>query len=207
MQKQKYYVVWNGVNPGIYSSWKECKEQVAQFKGAMYKAFESLEEAQQAFDSPPFLYLRKERVEKAKMVADHVQYDPVSLTVDAACSGNPGQMEYQGVYCDTRDRVFHFGPILGTNNIGEFLAIVHALALLKQKNLSIPIYTDSRTAMSWVRKKKCNSQLERNEKTAKVWELVDRAEKWLAENHYTTEIRKWETDLWGEIPADFGRKG
>lgn len=206
MAKQKYYVVWNGVNPGIYTSWNECKLQIDNFKGAMYKAFETLEEAQTAYDSPPSIYLRKERVEKAAMVAADVQYDPVSLTVDAACSGNPGKMEYQGVYCDTRERVFHFGPILGTNNIGEFLAIVHGLALLQQKQLNIPIYTDSRTALAWIRKKKCNSNLERNEKTAEVWSLVERAERWLQTHTYTTEVRKWETDLWGEIPADFGRK-
>lgn len=207
MSKQKFYVVWNGVNPGIYTTWDTCKEQIQHFKGALYKSFETLEEAQQAFDSPPFLYLRKERVEKANLIADGATFEAVSLTVDAACSGNPGKMEYRGVYCDTREQVFHYGPILGTNNIGEFLAIVHGLALLQQAKLNIPIYSDSRTAIAWVRKKKCNSNLPRNEKTEKVWQLIDRAEQWLQTHTYTTEIRKWETDIWGEIPADFGRKG
>ena len=43
--------------------------------------------------------------------------------VDAACSGNPGPMEYQCIDLQTGAQVFHYGPIHGTNNIGEFLAI------------------------------------------------------------------------------------
>lgn len=206
MAKQKYYVVWKGVNPGVYTSWGECKQQIANFKGAMYKSFETEQEAAQAFDSPPFLYLSQNRVKKAEKEMSGVQYDPNSLTVDAACSGNPGPMEYRGVYCATREEVFHFGPVQGTNNIGEFLAIVHGLALIKQKQLDLPLYTDSKTALAWVRNKKCKTNLERNESTEAVFNMIERAERWLQNNSYTTEIRKWETDLWGEIPADFGRK-
>ena len=44
--------------------------------------------------------------------------------VDAACSGNPGPMEYRGIDLATGAEIFHFGPVHGTNNIGEFLAIV-----------------------------------------------------------------------------------
>ena len=130
-----------------------------------------------------------------------------SLSVDAACSGNPGDMEYRGVYTKTGEQVFHQGPFPdGTNNIGEFLALVHGLALLKQKNLSMPIYTDSKTAMAWVRKKKAKTELERNSRNEHLFELIARAEKWLNENEYSTEIMKWHTEAWGEIPADFGRK-
>ncbi|MEP0214196.1 MAG: ribonuclease H, partial [Cellulophaga sp.] len=68
------------------------------------------------------------------------------------------------------------------------------------------IYTDSRTAMSWVRKKKCNSKLKESAKNKDVFELIRRAEDWLKTNTYTTTIVKWETKAWGEIPADFGRK-
>ncbi|MPM99650.1 Ribonuclease H [bioreactor metagenome] len=130
-----------------------------------------------------------------------------SLSVDAACSGNPGNMEYRGVYTKTGEQVFHQGPFPeGTNNIGEFLALVHGIALLKQKNLSMPIYTDSRTAMAWVKKKKAKTELERTARNEHLFDLIDRAEKWLVENEYSTEILKWHTEAWGEIPADFGRK-
>ena len=131
---------------------------------------------------------------------------PNALAVDAACSGNPGMMEYRGVYIATGEEVFHFGPMFGTNNIGEFLAIVHGLALLKQKNLDLPIYSDSYNALLWVKGKKCKTKLPRDEKSEQLFGYIDRAEKWLKENGYSTKLIKWETDKWGEIPADFGRK-
>ena len=129
-----------------------------------------------------------------------------ALAVDAACSGNPGMMEYQGVYVATGQRIFHFGPMFGTNNIGEFLAIVHALAYMKKQNISMPIYSDSRNAMSWVRQKKCRTKLERNAKTEPLFQLIERAEKWLRDNTISVPIIKWDKTLWGETPADFGRK-
>ncbi len=39
-KKQKYYVVWQGKKPGIYSDWDECKEQVVGVQGAQYKRLE-----------------------------------------------------------------------------------------------------------------------------------------------------------------------
>ena len=127
--------------------------------------------------------------------------------VDAACSGNPGPMEYRCIDLQTGQQVFHYGPIHGTNNIGEFLAIVHGLALLKQKGSNIPIYSDSKIAQKWVRDGKCRTALAPTSRNAELLGLVARAEKWLATNTYTNPIIKWETKQWGEIPADFGRKG
>jgi ribonuclease HI len=130
-----------------------------------------------------------------------------SLSVDASCSGNPGVMEYRGVYTDTKQEVFRIGPFReATNNIGEFLALVHGLALLKQQQSPLPVYSDSVTALAWVRNKKCKTQLPRNEANRPLFELVERAEKWLRTNTYTTPVLKWDTQQWGEIPADFGRK-
>ena len=129
-----------------------------------------------------------------------------AIAVDAACSGNPGQMEYRGVHVASRQQVFHYGPVYGTNNIGEFLAIVHGLALLKQKGLDMPLYSDSRNAILWVKQKRCKTKLPREPRTEALFQLIERAEKWLRENTYTTPILKWETEKWGEVPADFGRK-
>ena len=127
--------------------------------------------------------------------------------VDAACSGNPGPMEYQCIDLQTGAQVFHYGPLHGTNNIGEFLAIVHALALLKQQgDGSTPIYSDSRTGIAWVRDRKCKSKLVPNAKNAELMQIVRRAEAWLLRNTFTNRIIKWNTEEWGEIPADFGRK-
>ncbi|MGN0087058.1 MAG: RNase H family protein [Alloprevotella sp.] len=130
-----------------------------------------------------------------------------ALAVDAACSGNPGPMEYRGVYLRTGKEVFHFGPVYGTNNIGEFLAIVHALALLKQQRLpAMPIYSDSLNALTWVRNKRCRTKLPRTPETEQLHQLIARAEKWLHTNTYDNPVLKWQTQEWGEVPADFGRK-
>lgn len=127
--------------------------------------------------------------------------------VDAACSGNPGPMEYQAVDLATGAQVFHFGPLHGTNNIGEFLAIVHALALMEKQGIrDKTIYSDSYNAILWVRNRKCKTKLERNEKTEPLYQIIARAEQWLRTHTVRTPIIKWETAKWGEIPADFGRK-
>lgn len=127
--------------------------------------------------------------------------------VDAGCSGNPGPMEYQCIDMQTGARVFHTGPIQGTNNIGEFLAIVHALALMEQKGITDKvIYSDSVNAQIWVRKMQCKTKLERTPQTEKAHELVQRAELWLRTHTFRVPIIKWDTKKWGEIPADFGRK-
>ena len=127
--------------------------------------------------------------------------------VDAACSGNPGPMEYQAVDLATGQRVFHFGPMHGTNNIGEFLAIVHALALCWQRGLyTKTIYSDSYNAILWVKKRQCKTKLERTPQTEPLYNIIERAENWLRTHDYRNPIVKWETSKWGEVPADFGRK-
>lgn len=208
MAKKNYYVVWNGVVPGVYTSWNECKIQVEGYDGAIYKSFPNKEQAEQAYNDNPWKYVGK-NAEKKKTTSIYNISAVVkdSLSVDAACSGNPGLMEYRGVYVLTGEEIFRQGPFeMGTNNVGEFLALVHGLALLKQKNLNIPIYSDSRNAIKWIQQKKCKTKLERIPQNREIFELIARAEKWLKENTYTTKIIKWETDQWGEIPADFGRK-
>ena len=129
-----------------------------------------------------------------------------SLSVDAACSGNPGVMEYQGVRTFDKERIFHKKFPLGTNNIGEFLALVHGLSYMKKHNLKQPIYSDSVNAIAWVKQKKCKTKLPRTEETEELFQFVERAEAWLHNNTYTTTILKWDTENWGEIPADFNRK-
>lgn len=208
--KNKYFVVWDGIEPGIYNSWDACKRQVNGYAGAKYKGFETEAEAREAMMSPYWDYVGKNSKEKKpnpELIAEYGMPQMESIAVDAACSGNPGVMEYQGVNTRTGERIFHQGPFQdATNNVGEFLALVHGIALLKQTNDPRPIYSDSRTAMSWVRNKKVKTELESTPRNAIVFELIERALLWLKNNEYQTEILKWHTEAWGEIPADFGRK-
>ena len=210
MSKNKFFVVWEGKEPGIYRSWDECKRQIHGFAGALYKGFATEAEAREAMSSPCWDYIGKNAKAAKPTVEDIARVgmpDFESISVDAACSGNPGVMEYRGVYTKTGEQIFHQGPFKdGTNNVGEFLALVHGLAFLKQKNSPLPVYTDSKTALAWVRTKKAKTKLDKTEHNAILFELIERAEKWLDENKYSTKIMKWETEVWGEIPADFGRK-
>ena len=205
MGKKRYYVVWKGLVPGVYDTWDECRIQIEGVKQALYKSFATLAEAERAYSEAPHKYIYAKKEEKpATAIPATVHRN--ALAVDAACSGNPGQMEYRGVYLATGEEIFHFGPILGTNNIGEFLAIIHGLALLEKQQSNIPIYSDSRNALLWIKQKKCKTKLERTPATEEVFNMIDRAEKWLNSHTYSSPLIKWETSEWGEIPADFGRK-
>jgi len=201
----KWYVVWKGLRPGVYNNWSECKQQIDGFEGARYKSFETQEQAVEAYRSNPKNYIGNKKTPDANRYPHAVVLH--SLAVDAACSGNPGKMEYRGVYTKTGEEIFHLGPLEeATNNIGEFLALVHGLALLKKQNSNIPVYSDSVNAISWVKNKKCKTRLTACKANEPVFDLIRRAEKWLTDNIYPNKIIKWETADWGEIPADFGRK-
>lgn len=212
-KKNNYYVVWNGVRPGIYESWADCQVQIKGYPGAKYMGFKTLRAAEEAYHSSPLEYYKRKDSEDL-FTAAGLSSNPISniiqdsWSVDGACSGNPGKMEYRGVHTHSRDEIFRVGPLPGgTNNIGEILAIVHALALLDKKgDTTTPIYTDSLTAKGWYKKKKINTKLEPTPQNKKVIELVQRAEKWLQTHNPPNQVLKWDTESWGEIPADFGRK-
>jgi ribonuclease HI len=205
--RAKFYVVWQGREPGIYDSWEACDAQVKGV-GAKYKGFATLAEAEEAYAGVPEDYITRHAVAKHS-TGEECLTAPIlpALAVDAACSGNPGLMEFRGVIADTGTQVFHRGPYVdGTNNIGEFLAIVLGLAYLKQQKLPWALYSDSKTAISWVRQKQCKTKLEWSVKNQDLLLAVRAAEKWLHEHTWSTPIYKWDTEHWGEIPADFGRK-
>ena len=207
-KKKKFYVVWEGISTGIYDNWTDCNLQIKGYPGARYKSFPTLAEAEDAYGSTASSYIGQNKKPKLELLSEEKKKDIIwdSIAVDAACSGNPGKMEYQGVDTKTGYQFFHQQFPIGTNNIGEFLALVHALAMFKKQGKNTPIYTDSKIAMGWVKAKKCRSKLAQSPKTASLYVVIKRAEDWLRNNGFTNPILKWETKFWGEIPADFGRK-
>ena len=210
MPKNKFYVVWSGRKPGIYTDWNSCKAQVDGVEGAKYKGFLTRELAEAAYDDDFGKYLKKDlNVPKKIVCSDPTIGTPIldSLSVDAACKGNPGILEYRGVDTKSGAEYFRKGPYPeGTVNLGEFLAVVHALALLKKIDSDWPIYSDSRTAIAWVKAKKIKTNLVPGPKNEELFQIVERAVAWLKNNSWKNPILKWETAYWGEIPADFGRK-
>ncbi|MDO4320134.1 MAG: ribonuclease H family protein [Bacteroidales bacterium] len=211
--RRKYYVVWEGRAPGIYDSWEEAHDQVDGFPGARYKSFNTQEAATAAFRGRP-----EEHMGFLRKLAEHkhapVNYAAIpdirldAIAVDGACAHNPGPMEYRGVRVADGVEIFRIGPLEGgTNNIGEYLALIHVAALLaKHGDTTTPIYTDSRTALSWLRRGRSNTTVAATPANAQLMEILARADAWLATHRIPNPILKWDTDNWGEIPADFGRK-
>ena len=234
MAGKKFYVVWIGRRPGIYNRWEDCRDQVQRFEGARYMSFETEADAREAMANGwkqayaahhQAVGLQGGQGAGASDAlpapgggSPRMSSRPTGsfIAVDAACSGNPGRMEYRGVLVQAgRDgapaqatTLFHKGPFEdGTNNIGEFLAIVHGLALQKQQKSRLPVYSDSANGLLWVKKKKCATKLAPTSRNAVLFNLMDKAEKWLCANTYDEiPLHKWQTEIWGEIPADFGRK-
>jgi len=218
MAKKKYYVVWAGRTPGIYTNWADCQEQTNNYPQAKFKSYQNREEAEKAFHEGPGSHWGKGSIvekrpangkknagKSSSATSNEIDYD--SISVDVGTRGNPGPVEYQGVDTKTGKVIFSHGPISkGTNNIGEFLAIVHALAYLNKIGSNKTIYTDSRNAMKWVREKAVSTTLKRDATTKEIWNLVDRALYWLKHHTYENKILKWDTKKWGEIKADYGRK-
>jgi ribonuclease HI len=214
-KKPKFYVVWQGRIPGVYTTWDACQAQISGFSSAKYKSFDTLAQAKQAYQDNADDHWGKGGSSTKSSSTPVVDFSDLAglgvnmeaWCVDAACKGNPGELEYQGVDLSSGTNMFHMGPYPeGTVNIGEFLAIVHALALLNEKQPRTPIYSDSRIGISWIRQGKCKTKLPASAQNRRLFNLVARAEKWLADHTWSNPILKWETKRWGEIPADFGRK-
>ncbi len=205
MSKQKYYVVWKGRRTGVFNSWEACSAQVSGYPGAEYKSFDSLSAAENAFRGEYAAYMGKPASAGQWKMALTKPEIP-SLSVDAACSGVPGPVEWRGVETESGKQLFKSGPYPdGTNNVGEFLGIVQGLVWLAEKHLDWPLYSDSENAILWVKAKKCRTKLERTRKNAELFELIAQAEETL-KVFKTFRVLKWDTEMWGENPADFGRK-
>ncbi|MDE5807580.1 MAG: ribonuclease H family protein [Muribaculaceae bacterium] len=219
---KRFYVVWKGREPGVYDDFNDAMAQVDDYPGALFKSYASSAEAAEAFRKGE---RRQERAELSNLLVgagernipkagqpDYFQFQEIDLNgwaVDASCLGNPGKMEYRGVELMTGRELFRVGPFENsTNNIGEFLAIVHALAMQKKMGENHTIYSDSRTGMAWVRNRKVKTQLTRSPRNEDSFRMMERALSWLNNNPASgyPKILKWETERWGEVPADFGRK-
>lgn len=215
----KYYVVFKGFNPGVYDNWDEVKLQTNGYPDAVFKGYSTSEEAAEAYrnysgteDRNELFRLisvgnEKKDKEKGTTISDNPEIDHDAWAVDASCLGNPGKMEYRGVDLKTGKVIFQVGPFEdATNNIGEYLALVHAMALMAKKGEYHNIYSDSLTALSWWKNRKIKTKLRQTQNNARIFELLARASVWVNTHQFPAKVIKWQTERWGEIPADYGRK-
>ena len=210
-KRKKYYTVWRGNETGVFDNWKDCSKAVEGYKGAIYKSFPDEGLAWDAYEGNYADYVGRDKKEKPHLTAEALRAagKPImdSISVDAACNSKTGLMEYRGVDTKSGAEFFRMGPFeKGSNNIGEFLAIVHALSWCQKHGFDWPVYTDSNTALVWVRNKKARTKVTPSQKNQRLFELLQRAEQWLQNNTPSNKLLKWNTEAWGEIPADFGRK-
>lgn len=211
-KRSQFYTVWAGRQTGVFDSWDQCQVSVQDFRGAKFKGFDTESEAEQALQDGPDKYWGANTKPRKKPITKkshaNKEYELNSWCVDAAWNATSKVMEYRGVCTRTKQIIFSQGPFeMGTNNIGEFLAIVHALAILKGRNDPRPVYSDSTTAIKWVTQCQANSHsIKAGNVSGQVIDLVNRAEKWLQDNEYQNKVLKWESQSWGENPADFDRK-
>lgn len=194
-----FYVVWSGRYPGVYTSWMECESQVKGYKGARYRSFSDRDLAMASYEAGRALDVPEPAHGSAPILW--------SYSVAATCSVNPGSVDYRGVVTSTGKEIFRVGPLAqGTQHIGGFLAVCHALAFCAKRGLEAPVYTDSQTALAWIRSRKCGSALARNAANQEAFDLVYRAERWLAGNTWRNPVLQWNTMAWGRNPAAFERK-
>lgn len=209
-KEKKRYVVRQGRRPGIYETREACQRQVSWYRDAVYKSFTSYDEALEAFAHGWLSWLQWKRSLSQIRQLMGEEYFLTSIATDAACQSNPGKLEWQGVIISTWEKMFS-SPVysVGTVNIGEYLALIEWI----QRCLDHPsyryIYSDSRIALSWLKKWQYVTKLPRSFQTEKLFVLLEKQTAWLQAHSSWSEriiLHKWPTDQWGEIPADFGRK-
>ena len=125
------------------------------------------------------------------------------IAVDGWCSGNPGKGGYKAVDISTGKKLFEWSCDYTTNNLVEFIAIVHAMMWCEKYRPNEIIWTDSMTAISWVSNKKARTKIDFT-KASDIQKRVEVCNTYLKQKSHP--LKKWMTKEWGEIPADFGRK-
>lgn len=124
------------------------------------------------------------------------------IVCDAAHSEKNQLTEYQAYVLETGERIFRKDIGYQTTNIGEFLALVDSIKWVIETDYSPKvIYSDSVTAITWVREKKTASK-RKNKNLAKAEIFLQVFDSCISE----IEILHWNNKVWGENPADFGNK-
>ncbi|MCY9861130.1 ribonuclease H family protein [Vibrio coralliirubri] len=214
MSKKNHYVVWVGRTTGVFDNWADTQAQISGFSGALFKGFTTLDEATAAFDAG---YANAISTPSKLSTASKVKGKPASLvgiptheciTVDGAFSGSSKKMEYQCVMNLSREIIFRSKPFVGgSNNIAEFLALIGAIRYRESiKRPDLDIYSDSKTALAWVRDKQLNTTIDINTLDPVIQGRISSALQYIQTNPQPQNLKKWDTASWGEIPADFGRK-
>ncbi|SKA50884.1 ribonuclease H family protein [Photobacterium toruni] len=165
---KKYYVVWIGREPGIYSDWASCKQQVDKFAGARYKSFSTQPEAVAAFGKPSQICgssapvkktsAKRTTASKGSLTSEQVHALTVETKIftDGGCDPNPGKAgSGLALYRNNQLHELWYGLYepMGTNNTAELNALNQALILAEQaliQGSTVAIFCDSKYSIQCI---------------------------------------------------------
>lgn len=159
---KKYYVVWAGREPGIFTDWASCKRSIDKFAGAKYKSFPNKSEAEAAFSSGAVSKSATAKSSGAKKsssksaVAFGVSDYDVVIYCDGGCDPNPGRAgSGSAVYKNGKLSSLWYGlyNANGTNNTAELNALHQSLIMAETaalKGASVGILCDSMYSINCV---------------------------------------------------------
>jgi len=165
---KKFYVVWHGREPGIYTDWESCRKQVDKFNGARYKSFPTREEAEAAFNGTkstasktagraPARRRPAARTVKTYSAAEIEAMEvPVKIFTDGGCEPNPGKAgSGVALYRDGELEELWYGLYTphGTNNTAELGALYRGLKLAEGERAagrSVALFCDSKYAVQCI---------------------------------------------------------
>ncbi|MFZ2209286.1 MAG: ribonuclease H family protein [Porticoccaceae bacterium] len=154
---KKYYVVWVGKVPGIYTSWPVAERQIKGFPGAKFKSFPTLALAEEAYALGKPATVRKPASPRAKVAATGERsIAAIEIYCDGACDPNPGKAGTGiAVYKNSALDALWYGLYnpAGTNNMAELLGLQHSLVFAKrwiESGQTVAILCDSKYAIECV---------------------------------------------------------
>lgn len=163
---QKFYVVWEGRERGIFTDWDRCKALIDRYAGARYKSFPTRAEAEAAFRGGSDAAIGKARPRlgsgagkgpRTHTAAEVAAFPALTkIFADGGCEPNPGQAA-SGVVVYREDRVAELWYGLynprGTNNTAELQALHQALLMAGrevERQATVAIFCDSKYAIQCV---------------------------------------------------------
>jgi len=199
---QSYYVVWQGHAPGIYQKWPDCRKQIENYPEPRYKKFESLDEANHAYRKGIEHY-RKRKSGPQKMSRRAPKFRRDSLLVHTKVQGE--SMQINATYLKNNQKIFFVDFQRGNPEIGQFLATVKALKLLRKRSPTMPVYVPSLKVLNAINHKFLYDPYLGQRHIHDPWheklrECMFAAINWLKRNDYQNPVLHWNSTYWGEPP-------
>ena len=105
---KKFYAVKKGLTPGVYTSWADCQAQIDGFSGAIFKGFETLEEAKNFIGEETEVF---GDIGQKETVSEEKEATPAEICADA---GTDAVAYVDGSY-DVTNGSYSYGMVMFYN--------------------------------------------------------------------------------------------